>query len=107
MKNAFGILANRFRVFLNPIPLSAEKVEAITYACVLLHNFLLSKCQWYVSSEYRNSEAFLDSGLVSISQQCGNRCTDAANVVRDNFTEYFNTAGVVNWQYDAIAKGNA
>lgn len=48
----------------------------------------------------------LDSGRVSISQQCGNRCTDAARVVRDNFTEYFNTAGVVNWQNNAIAKGN-
>ncbi|XP_071653673.1 uncharacterized protein [Temnothorax longispinosus] len=107
VENAFGILANRFRVLLNPILLSVEKVEAITYACVLLHNFLLSKkCQWYVSSEYRNPETFLDSGLVSISQQCGNRCTDTARVVRDNFAEYFNTAGVVNWQYDAIAKGN-
>ncbi|XP_018360612.1 PREDICTED: uncharacterized protein LOC108759604 [Trachymyrmex cornetzi] len=55
VENAFGILANRFRVLLNHIPLSVEKVEIITYACVLLHNFLLSKnVQRYIPSEYRS-----------------------------------------------------
>lgn len=43
VENGFGILSNRFRVLLNPINLSVEKVEVITYACVLLHNYLLSK----------------------------------------------------------------
>lgn len=33
MENAFGIMANRFRILMNVIPLSVEKVELITYTC--------------------------------------------------------------------------
>lgn len=54
VENAFGIMANRFRVFLSTIPFSVEKVELITYACCILHNFLLKKkVQWYIPSELR------------------------------------------------------
>ena len=40
VENSFGILANRFRVFMQPIALAPEKVEAIVMACCCLHNFL-------------------------------------------------------------------
>ncbi|KZC07945.1 Putative nuclease HARBI1, partial [Dufourea novaeangliae] len=108
-ENAFGILANRFRVLLNPIPLSVQKVEAITYACVLLHNYLLSRnCEWYIPSQCRGiNPDVLDSGLPAVGPyRRSNRTTRAANTLRDNFTEYFNTAGIVPWQYDAISRGN-
>ncbi|KAL6417195.1 hypothetical protein ACFW04_014624 [Cataglyphis niger] len=78
----------RFHMLLNLTPLLMKKVKA--NICVLLHYFFLSKCQWYVSSECRNFETSLDSSLL----------------VRDNFTEYFNIAEVLNWQYDAIANEN-
>lgn len=42
-ENAFGILANRWRVFRNPFLLSPEKVKMITYAALTLHNFLRSE----------------------------------------------------------------
>ena len=42
VENAFGSLANRFRVFMTPFALVPEKVEAITMACCTLHNFLRS-----------------------------------------------------------------
>lgn len=45
MENAFGILANRFRVFMTPIGLVPEKVEVITMACCTLHNFLRSRVE--------------------------------------------------------------
>lgn len=57
VENAFGILANRWQVFFTAIPLNVLTVEKITYACVLLHNYLLSKKhsnQWYVPHNYRN-----------------------------------------------------
>ncbi|KAF2901209.1 hypothetical protein ILUMI_04976 [Ignelater luminosus] len=38
IESSFGILANRFRIFLAPINLPVEKVEIITLACVALHN---------------------------------------------------------------------
>ena len=43
VENAFGILANRFLVFMTPINLAPEKVEITTLACCILHNFLRSK----------------------------------------------------------------
>ena len=43
VENAFGILTNRFRVFMTPKGLVPEKVEVITMACCALHNFLRSR----------------------------------------------------------------
>ena len=40
VENAFGILANRFRVFMSPIGLDPTKVETIVLACCSMHNFL-------------------------------------------------------------------
>ncbi|XP_046395776.1 putative nuclease HARBI1 [Ischnura elegans] len=40
---SFGILSNRFRVFLTTINLSPEKVESVVLAAVGLHNFLCEK----------------------------------------------------------------
>ena len=42
-KNAFGILANHFQVFLTPIQLSTENTEKIVLASFVLHNFLREK----------------------------------------------------------------
>ena len=39
-ENAFGILANRWRVFRKPFLLESEKVKAITLAVFTLHNWL-------------------------------------------------------------------
>ena len=43
VENRFGILANRFQVFMAPIHLSPEKAEVIVMACCSLHNFLCTK----------------------------------------------------------------
>ena len=40
VENAFSILTNQFRVFMTPMNLCPEKVEIITLACCILHNFL-------------------------------------------------------------------
>ncbi|XP_066590972.1 uncharacterized protein [Prorops nasuta] len=85
VENAFGILVNRFRILLNPILLSVEKVEIISYACVLLHNLLIEK---------------------SLGRQGGNHSSGEARDVRDKFIIYFNTIGAVPWQYNAITNGN-
>lgn len=40
-ENAFGIMANRWRILRSPIPLCPEKVSQIILALITLHNFLL------------------------------------------------------------------
>ena len=40
VENAFGIMASRFRVLLNPIALGPKKVDCVIIACCTLHNML-------------------------------------------------------------------
>lgn len=47
VENAFGMLANRFRILLNTINLNANKATCITLACCSLHNFLLEESEDY------------------------------------------------------------
>ena len=47
MENAFGILANCFRVLMTTINLAPEKVETLTMTCCLLHNFLRCNTEAY------------------------------------------------------------
>ncbi|KAB0804600.1 hypothetical protein PPYR_01570, partial [Photinus pyralis] len=56
VENAFGILANRFRILLNTINLSPDKVELITLTCCVLHNFLLSKNPKYKKIAINNNK---------------------------------------------------
>ncbi|XP_031329240.1 protein ALP1-like [Photinus pyralis] len=72
IENSFGILANRFRLLLNPVNLDAEKVELITLTCVVLHNFLATdNAQSYIELEEFNEN------LPKINRQCGNRTSIA------------------------------
>ena len=41
VKNAFGILANRFRLFLTTIKLSNDKVVSLILTACCLHNFMV------------------------------------------------------------------
>ena len=45
VENAFGILANCFRIFTTPISLNPDKVELIVLTCCILHNLLRSKVE--------------------------------------------------------------
>ena len=47
IKNSFGILSQRWRIFLKPIKASVKHVESYTLACLALHNYLrlTKKCE--------------------------------------------------------------
>lgn len=99
VENGFGILANRFRVLLGTINLNPTKVEDITLACCVLHNFLLTKTN-------KNYADIITENLPSLyglqNQQSGNRFTNASINNRDLFCEYFNTLGAVPWQNECL-----
>jgi hypothetical protein len=117
VENTFGILANRFRVFLTRIPLAPKKVEKIVLASCALHNFLRVRA----TSHPNGSSLFDDlldredeaTGTVvpgvwreitgngcwqSISHEGAKKSATYATEVREEFCSYFNNEGSVPWQ---------
>lgn len=95
IENAFGILANRFRVLLHTINLCPSKVEDIVLACCALHNFLIKKKNGYNYVNNINSNISMRNLM---EPQGGNRCTQEVIFVRDCICEYVNGVGAVPWQ---------
>ena len=120
VENAFGILSNRFRVFMTPVRLAPEKVETVVLACCSLHNFLRSRqgsrciytppgCMdtengdthrltpgdWHSNGEPR--------GLIPMKKQGSNHYSTTAKAIRDYLCDYFiSEDGAVPWQNDMI-----
>ena len=110
VENAFGILADRFRIFLTPIAVVPETVVKVVLACCVLHNFLRTESPHRYTptgtcdiesiengqirpGEWRNEKNIFEP----LEQQGRNRCSNAAIEVRENYREYFNTVGRVPW----------
>ena len=117
VENAFGILATRFRIFMTPIALSPKKVEIITYACCILHNFLRNKSSIYTIAETTDHEDPVThevyagewrkeapgTGLKNLDRQGSNNYTASAKQMRENLCYYYNSnAGSVPWQHKMI-----
>lgn len=98
VENAFGILSNRFRVLLNTINLQPSKVQTITLACVALHNFLRIKSPH--SDVHDNSIDRRFTFVYGLNQQGGNRAQRSLLSNREEFMEYVNGVGAVDWQND-------
>lgn len=107
-ENAFGILANRFRVLLKSIQLSPQKVQTITLAACALHNYLRSTTSSYIANNCidREENGILipgswreeNNGVRQMGQQAGNRVSRTPITIRDEFKNYFVNEGSVPWQ---------
>lgn len=111
VENAFGILANRFRVFLTTINLSPDKVVQLVLAACCLHNYLVDKNKHaYLSVRdvedtdnhnvrpgfWRN-----DPQLMDMEGNHFRNPTQTAKQQRNQLTDYFNSEdGSVPWQED-------
>ena len=115
-ENGFGILANRWRVFRKPIALSPVKVRTITHAALVLHNWQRSKSSvgkvdlpnGLIDQETENGELIegawrkespSDTWFSISNDAYGNRSTNVAKAIREEFTDYFNMEGAVLWQW--------
>ena len=119
IENTFGIAASRFRIFHRPIVASVEKVQAITKAVVALHNYLMRKnslnaCRYcprnYIdqdsatgvtAGEWREKQSEI-SGLQPLKRVGSNNYSMDASFVRQQFKEYFNSEGAVEWQWELV-----
>ena len=112
-ENAFGILSNRFRVFLTPMQLSVENAEKVVLASCALHNFLResSPVQYTPPGSFDSED--LETGhiqegswrsenptaLAQIRVRGANAYSFDAKEVREEFCSYFNSEeGSVSWQ---------
>jgi DDE superfamily endonuclease len=111
VENAFGIMANRFRVFLNRIPMCPRKVQIVVLAACVLHNFLRVKCSTSFDSLIEKEddatgfiapsawrELSSNDSWNKLAPDNTHRCTDYAADVREEFCEYFSNQGSVPWQ---------
>lgn len=111
VENAFGILANRFRVFLTTIALVPEKVEWLVLAACALHNYLIATAgDEYMPHGSVDSEddithcvslgSWRQSGsLESRGVPHNQNPRFSAKMKREMLTSYFSSdAGKVSWQ---------
>lgn len=96
---AFGILANKWRIFHRAIDVNINLATLITKTCCVLHNFVRRR------DGYKFDDT-LTCPLQDIQNQ-GVRGSDRGIDVRDKFCSYFNSVGAVPWQNAYIvAKDN-
>ncbi|XP_048039833.1 uncharacterized protein LOC125279578 [Megalobrama amblycephala] len=110
VENAFGILANRWRVFRSTIMLSPDKVTKLTMAAVCLHNFL-GDCGsesppppeladretaegGFAAGEWRGQR----SGALHPRREGIRNASHHAKQLRNVLKDYFMSTGYVPWQ---------
>ena len=119
VENAFGILANRFCIFMHPISIASCRIETIVMATVTLHNFLRKRLGTSMPSLptnncHNNNQAIGEtefgeirirstSALVPMEQERHGKATDVAKHARDTIADYFcSKEGEVLWQWKMI-----
>ena len=70
IKNTFGIMTSRFRVFRTEINLKLERIETVVLSCCVLHNCLGCSCNSYAADVQDESEE-QQSGILTLLQQRG------------------------------------
>jgi len=88
VENAFGILAQKWRVFFRPIETDAETAEHVVKVACCLHNYILRNNTQVAATEteelIETVRAFSDTSSTNL------RSNNAALEVHEHFVAYFN-----------------
>ena len=115
-KNAFDILANRWRVLRKPFSLQPEKVKIITFAILILHNWLRSESssgRIYVPPNLIDVEDLSNDEIIygdwrsdvptntwfDLQPSYSRNATKQAKEIREEFKDHFMKEGSVPWQW--------
>src|ERR1700761_2367133 len=100
VENAFGILANKFRVYKNAILLKPSTVKSIILATIALHNLLRVQSV----SQANDDEDIEGVNFKEISTlrnlpsvRRSGKLNENAKEIRDQLTKYFVNEGRVPW----------
>ena len=114
VENAFGILVTIFRVFLNTIDMTTDKVDVITLATCFLHNCPRKTSDTYITQRFVDFEdiqhvvikgAWRDQlriALESLPATRSNHASRQAVVIRNAYAQLFETTEAVPWQEHMI-----
>lgn len=106
VENAFGILANRFRIFHRSIDLHPKNVEKIIKASCMLHNVLQDDSQEGVQAAEgeHNQEPYVP--FEELGRVGANYGTREAIDIRNKYCDYFQSVeGSLSWQENVIRRG--
>lgn len=88
----FGILSGKWRVLTTTLQLRPEHVDEVVKACVVLHNFVISKEPFLLDMTET------ESNMISL-ENVAPRSTIEVMRMRDRFVEYFlSDVGRLSWQ---------
>lgn len=93
---AFGIMANKWRIFHRPIDVSYDFATDIIKACCVLHNFVADR------DGFRQRDKFAISVDEFLPIQPAHEEQTAPNVIRQQYATYFMTRGTLPWQLNKV-----
>ena len=100
VENAFGILANQWRLYHCHIYLNPDNVTTVVKATIVLHN-ILTLPNDKVQTDVVNNRAEIHNDAFQDLAMQGNQPATAANDVTNYSTDYFNSDhGSVEWRND-------
>jgi len=103
IENAFGIFAQRFRIFRSEIILQPENAKLLVLACLCLHNFLI-QTRGAQSDQNETSTSF----VLSEHRRFGsNNASRNSQCLRDSLARYLvSPTGSVPWQRERALRGS-
>lgn len=92
IENAFGILAQKWRVFFRPIECDIETAVHVIKAACCLQNFIRATTANVPTDERESTEDIINqtSNAFLTSTRLRERSSDMAHAVRNHFVHYFN-----------------
>ena len=98
VENAFGILANVFRLLHTPILLQPDRATIIIQAMCVLHNFLRQNVNCGGARNTEDLPSSGDSAELTPLRPNRHNYSQLSKEIRDELKMYFNTNGAVDWQ---------
>jgi hypothetical protein len=101
VENAFGILAQRWRIYRRPIIANPQSVCDYIKATCVLHNFV-----GVSAADISEVNDQIQSGALQSITPVSNRSATNAQQIRQQFCNYFvSNEGGVTWQQDIVTRG--
>ncbi|XP_047518484.1 uncharacterized protein LOC125058452 isoform X2 [Pieris napi] len=96
---AFGILANKWRIFHRSMNVQYEFATDIIKACCVMHNFVLNRNGVQATDDI----IFDDSDLQMLHLPTANENNLSPHLIRNDFCNYFSSdVGALSWQLNKI-----